>query len=191
MTRIAFIGLGNMGGGMAANQAKAGHQVRAYDLSAEAIQRAVSAGCIAAATVRDAVMDAEVVLTMLPAGQHVRSVYETDILPHVAKGALLIDCSTIDVDSARAVAATAPSLSQSSGSIACRLAQAWISWAAIGFGPKPLLLRPSAHHVRHANVNRALRARRVKPWWLMKRWSPNRLLSATKPLPAKLLQHQP
>ena len=55
MTRIAFIGLGNMGGGMAANQAKAGHQVRAFDLSPDAIQRAVSAGCIAAATVRDAV----------------------------------------------------------------------------------------------------------------------------------------
>ncbi len=107
MTRIAFIGLGNMGGGMAANQAKAGHQVRAFDLSPDAIQRAVSAGCIAAASVRDAVMDAQVVLTMLPAGQHVRSVYETDILPHVAKGALLVDCSTIDVDSARAVAAMA------------------------------------------------------------------------------------
>jgi 3-hydroxyisobutyrate dehydrogenase len=107
MSRIAFIGLGHMGGGMAANQAKAQHRVAAFDLSAEAMKRAEESGCHAAASAAEAVNDAEVVITMLPAGQHVRSVFETEVLPHVAKGALLIDCSTIDVDSARHVAAAA------------------------------------------------------------------------------------
>ncbi len=107
MSRIAFIGLGNMGGGMAANQAKAQHHVSAFDLSPEAIERAVGAGCHAAGSIAEAVKDAEVVITMLPAGAHVRSVYADEILPNVAKGALLIDCSTIDVESARAVAAWA------------------------------------------------------------------------------------
>jgi 3-hydroxyisobutyrate dehydrogenase len=104
MSRIAFIGLGHMGGGMAANQAKAQHRVAAFDLSPDALKRAEDNGCHVAASARAAVKDAEVVITMLPAGQHVRSVYENDVLPNVAKGALLIDCSTIDVDSARAVA---------------------------------------------------------------------------------------
>jgi 3-hydroxyisobutyrate dehydrogenase len=107
MTRIAFIGLGNMGGGMAANQAKAQHRVAAFDLSPQALERASAAGCHAAPSVAEAVRDAEVVITMLPAGAHVRSVYADNILPNVAKGALLIDCSTIDVESARAVAAWA------------------------------------------------------------------------------------
>ena len=107
MTRIAFIGLGNMGGGMAANQAKAQHNVQAFDLSPEALERAVAAGCHAAGSVAEAVKDAEVVITMLPAGAHVRSVYADHILPNAPKSALLIDCSTIDVESARAVAAWA------------------------------------------------------------------------------------
>jgi 3-hydroxyisobutyrate dehydrogenase len=104
MTRIAFIGLGNMGGGMAANQAKAQHHVRAFDLAAAAVERAVAAGCHAAASVVEAVADAEVVITMLPAGPHVRSVYAEQVLAHAPKSALLIDCSTIDVESARVVA---------------------------------------------------------------------------------------
>ncbi|WP_297511942.1 3-hydroxyisobutyrate dehydrogenase [uncultured Caulobacter sp.] len=104
MTRIAFIGLGNMGGGMAANQAKAGHAVRAFDLSRAAVERAAAAGCHAAASVAEAVADAEVVITMLPAGPHVRAVYGEQILVQAPKSALLIDCSTIDVESARAVA---------------------------------------------------------------------------------------
>src|ERR1700761_4794085 len=104
MSRIAFIGLGHMGGGMAANQAKAQNQVAAFDLSAEAMKRAEENGCRAATSAADAVKDAEIVITMLPAGQHVRAVYENEVLPNVAKGALLIDCSTIDVDSARHVA---------------------------------------------------------------------------------------
>ena len=107
MTRIAFIGLGNMGGGMAANQAKAGREVMAFDLSAVAVDKAVAAGCSRAATVADAVAGADMVITMLPAGAHVRQVYAEQVLAHAPKSALLIDCSTIDVDSARAVAGQA------------------------------------------------------------------------------------
>jgi 3-hydroxyisobutyrate dehydrogenase len=107
MTRIAFIGLGNMGGGMAVNQAKAGHAVAAFDLSAPALERAAAAGCRAASSAAEAVADAEVVITMLPAGAHVRAVYAQDLLAHAPAQALLIDCSTIDIDSARAVAAQA------------------------------------------------------------------------------------
>ena len=104
MSRIAFIGLGAMGGGMAANQAKAGHQVQAFDLSAQALERAARGGCMSAESAGSAVKDADVVITMLPAGRHVRKVYHEDVAPNAKLGALLIDCSTIDVDSARAVA---------------------------------------------------------------------------------------
>jgi 3-hydroxyisobutyrate dehydrogenase len=102
--RIAFIGLGNMGSGMAANQVKAGREVTAFDLSADAMARAKEEGMSAAASAADAVKDANVVITMLPAGSHVRDVYAEAILPNAPKDALLIDCSTIDVDSARTVA---------------------------------------------------------------------------------------
>ena len=105
ISRIAFIGLGNMGGGMAANQAKAGREVLAFDLSEAAVARAVAAGCKAAASVAEAVSQADAVITMLPAGPHVRKVYDEQVLPNVKPGAVLVDCSTIDVDSARAVAA--------------------------------------------------------------------------------------
>lgn len=104
MARVAFIGLGNMGGGMAANLAKAGHDVRAFDLSADALARAEKAGCLAAADAAAAVDGAETVVTMLPAGRHVAEVYETAVFPGAAAGALLIDCSTIDVADARALA---------------------------------------------------------------------------------------
>lgn len=104
MTRVAFIGLGNMGSGMAANQAKAGREVIAFDLNAEAVERAKQQGMAAAASAADAVNDADIVITMLPAGQHVSDVYMQAILPHARKDALLIDCSTIDVDTARTVA---------------------------------------------------------------------------------------
>jgi 3-hydroxyisobutyrate dehydrogenase len=107
MTRIGFIGVGNMGAGMAANQAKAQHQVRAFDLSAAALARAEAGGVARAESVADAVKDAELVITMLPAGAHVRAAYADEILAHAPKTALLIDCSTIDVESARAVAAQA------------------------------------------------------------------------------------
>jgi 3-hydroxyisobutyrate dehydrogenase len=104
MTRVAFIGLGNMGSGMAANQAKAGREVVAFDLSADAMARAKEKGMSGASSAAEAVKDANVVITMLPAGQHVRDVYDQAILPNAPKDALLLDCSTIDVDSARTVA---------------------------------------------------------------------------------------
>ena len=103
MARIAFIGLGHMGGGMAPNLAKAGHDVRAFDLVAEAVEKAKEAGCGVASSAADAVKDADVVITMLPAAQHVRKVFHDDVAPNAKKGALLIDCSTIDVASAREV----------------------------------------------------------------------------------------
>ncbi|MFT3729028.1 MAG: 3-hydroxyisobutyrate dehydrogenase [Terricaulis sp.] len=104
MTRVAFIGLGNMGSGMSANQAKAGREVVAFDLSADAMAKAKAAGMSAAGSAAEAVKDVDVVFTMLPAGQHVRELYEQAVLPNARKDALLIDCSTIDVDSARTVA---------------------------------------------------------------------------------------
>ncbi len=103
MTRIAFIGLGNMGGGMAANLVKAGHEVRAFDLSGDALARAEGHGATRAASAAEAVKDAEAVITMLPAGKHVRQVYRDDVAPKAAKGAMMIDCSTIDVATAKTV----------------------------------------------------------------------------------------
>ena len=99
---IAFIGLGNMGSGMAANLVKAGHNVRAFDLNAEAVDRAVAAGAAKAASLAGVCREAEAVVTMLPAGQHVRAVY-AEVFALAPTSALLIDCSTIDVDTARAV----------------------------------------------------------------------------------------
>jgi len=107
MAKSAFIGLGNMGGPMAANLVKGQHQVTAFDLSASALDAAAANGARKAASAAEAVKDAEVVVTMLPQGKHVRAVYENDVLPHVGRGAFLIDCSTIDVDTARHVASLA------------------------------------------------------------------------------------
>ena len=101
MARIAFIGLGNMGGGMAANLAKAGHDVRAFDLSADALKRAKARGCLTAKSAAEAVKEAEAVVTMLPAGSHVRDVYENAVIGRAPASAILIDCSTIDVATAR------------------------------------------------------------------------------------------
>ena len=105
MARIAFIGLGHMGGGMAPNLVKAGHEVRAFDLVPEAVSKAVGAGCSAAGSAAESVKDADVIITMLPAAQHVRAVYENDVAPNAKAGSLLIDCSTIDVSSAREIGA--------------------------------------------------------------------------------------
>lgn len=109
MTKIGFIGLGNMGGPMAANLAKAGFEVIATDLSIGAVDRAVEAGCLRGESVAATVKDADIVVSMLPAGAHVRSVYMDDygVIKNAKAGALLIDSSTIDVDSARAVASAA------------------------------------------------------------------------------------
>jgi 3-hydroxyisobutyrate dehydrogenase len=101
--KVAFIGLGNMGGGMAARQAAAQREVAAFDLAPAALDRAAAAGCVKAASAAEAVQGAEAVITMLPAGAHVRQLYAEAILPNAPPSALLIDCSTIDVESARVV----------------------------------------------------------------------------------------
>ena len=103
MARIAFIGLGHMGGGMAPNLVKAGHEVRAFDLSEEALAHAVEAGCVRASSTDEAVKDAEAVITMLPAAKHVLDVHRDHVLGKAPASALLIDCSTIDVASARTI----------------------------------------------------------------------------------------
>jgi 3-hydroxyisobutyrate dehydrogenase len=100
MANIAFIGLGNMGGPMAANLVKAGERVTGFDLVEASRSQAKADGAAIADSAAAAVKGAELVITMLPAGKHVVSVW-TDILPAVAKGALMIDCSTIDVESAK------------------------------------------------------------------------------------------
>lgn len=100
---IAFIGVGNMGGGMAANLVKAGHKVHAYDVSADNLKQAVSRGCVSTASVPAAVANADAVITMLPMGQHVRAVYESQVFSAAKAGAILMDCSTIDVATAREV----------------------------------------------------------------------------------------
>jgi 3-hydroxyisobutyrate dehydrogenase len=100
MTSIAFIGLGNMGGPMAANLVKAGHKVVGFDLVPASRDAAKAEGVSIADKAAEAVKGAEVVITMLPAGKHVLSVWN-EIISSVAKGALMIDCSTIDVESAR------------------------------------------------------------------------------------------
>ncbi len=105
--KVGFVGLGNMGGGMAANLGKAGHEVRAFDLSADALARAEAAGAARAGSVRDAVAGADAVVTMLPAAAHVAEVYAEGVLGAAPSAAILIDCSTIDVATARRVAADA------------------------------------------------------------------------------------
>ncbi|QPQ56033.1 3-hydroxyisobutyrate dehydrogenase [Allosphingosinicella flava] len=107
MAKVAFIGLGNMGSGMAANLAKAGHEVRAFDLSEAALAKAEAAGCLRVASAAEAATDADAVVTMLPAGKHVEDVYENSIFGAAPKTAILIDCSTIDVATARKVIADA------------------------------------------------------------------------------------
>ncbi|MER8432682.1 3-hydroxyisobutyrate dehydrogenase [Mesorhizobium caraganae] len=106
MTTIAFIGLGNMGNPMAANLVKAGHVVNGFDLMPENLAVAREHGVTVMANAVAAVKDADVVITMLPAGKHVLSVYE-DIAPKAKQGALFIDSSTIDVESARKAHAAA------------------------------------------------------------------------------------
>jgi 3-hydroxyisobutyrate dehydrogenase len=100
MATIAFIGLGNMGGPMAANLVKAGHKVIAYDLVEASCDQARSDGAAIADSAAAAAKGADVVITMLPAGKHVRSVWK-DVVPAMGRGAVIIDCSTIDVESAK------------------------------------------------------------------------------------------
>ena len=110
MATVGFIGLGNMGAPMAANLVKAGHTVTGFDLSQAAMEALAKAGGKTASSAADAVQGASVVITMLPAGEHVRQVYlhQGGLIDATKDAApLLIDCSTIDVDSARAVTAAA------------------------------------------------------------------------------------
>jgi 3-hydroxyisobutyrate dehydrogenase len=109
MAKIGFIGLGNMGAPMAANLVKAGHRVTGFDIAAGKAEALTNTRGLVAATAAEAAAAGEVVITMLPAGPEVRSVYlgEAGVLAHARSGALLIDCSTIDVETARAVAAAA------------------------------------------------------------------------------------
>ena len=109
MTRIGFVGLGNMGGPMAANLVRAGFEVAGFDMADAALAELVRVGGTAAASAAEAASGAGVVITMLPAGQHVRSVLTGagGVLARVATGALLIDCSTIDLETARDLAAAA------------------------------------------------------------------------------------
>ena len=109
--RVAFIGLGNMGGPMAINLKRAGYTVQAFDLSADAIAKVRAEGVDVAASARDAVQGAEVVISMLPASRHVEALYLGDegLIKLIQPGALLIDCSTIAPASAQKVAAAATS----------------------------------------------------------------------------------
>lgn len=105
--KIAFIGLGNMGGGMAANLVKAGHEVNAFDLSEEALETAKDNGCATFTDASEAVQGVDGVVTMLPNGGIVRSVYEGSVFSKAPAGAVLLDCSTIDVATAKEVIAKA------------------------------------------------------------------------------------
>lgn len=107
MALVAFVGLGNMGGPMAVNLLKAGHQVQAFDLSKEALAQVQAEGAVVAASAIDAVQNAEFIISMLPAGKHVAGLYlgEQGVAGHIAKNALVLDCSTIDAATARHVGA--------------------------------------------------------------------------------------
>jgi len=100
MANIAFIGLGNMGGPMAANLVKAGHKVTAFDLVAASRDQAKADGAAIGESAAATVKGADIVITMLPAGKHVLGVWN-EVVPAMKKGALIIDCSTIDVESAK------------------------------------------------------------------------------------------
>ena len=105
--KIAFIGLGNMGGGMAANLVKAGHEVNAFDLSDEALAAARNNGCTTFTDASEAVQGVDGVVSMLPNGAIVKSVYEGSVIGKAPEGAVLLDCSTIDVATAKEVIARA------------------------------------------------------------------------------------
>src|SRR5258708_2950603 len=106
MQRISFLGLGNMGPPMARNLLKAGHRLTVFDIVAAARENFRSLGTAVASTIPEAVSDAEVVITMLPSGDHVKAVYLGDkgILANARAGTLLIDSSTIAAECARVVA---------------------------------------------------------------------------------------
>ncbi len=170
MTSIAFIGLGNMGGGMAANLAKAGHDVHAFDLSPDALDRAKAAGCLPVASAAAAVEGAEVVVTMLPAGSHVEMVCTDEIFPAAAPNTLLIDCSTIDVATAKRVADAAHAKglvavdAPVSGGIAAANAGSltfMVGGSEAGFERAELILSAMGKAVIHAGGNGAGQAAKI------------------------------
>jgi len=169
MTTIAFIGLGNMGNPMAANLAKAGHKVQGFDLIAENLDTAREHGVTVMSNADAAVKDAEVVITMLPAGKHVLAVYE-DIAPKAAKGSLFIDCSTIDVDSARKAHAIAarhglPSVdapvSGGTGGAAAGTLTFMAGGSDEAFGTAEPILKPMAGRIVHCGGDGAGQAAKI------------------------------
>ena len=170
MTTIAFIGLGHMGGGMAANLAKAGHDVRAFDLSGDALDRAKAAGCLPVDSADAVVADAEAVVTMLPNGRIIDDLYADAWLGRVKPGAVLIDCSTIDVATARSVAerATARGLlavdAPVSGGIAAAAAGTltfMVGGAAAAFERAQPILAAMGKTVIHAGTGGAGQAAKI------------------------------
>jgi len=107
MKKIGFIGVGNMGGPMARNLKSAGHSVTAFDLSSESLKILAADGISSANSITEAVQEADIVITMLPEGKHVADVYQSDVFAAASTNAVLIDCSTIDVKTSRAVHADA------------------------------------------------------------------------------------
>jgi 3-hydroxyisobutyrate dehydrogenase len=159
-----------MGSGMAGALARAGRSVLACDLDALALERAKAAGCAVAATAAEAARDADVVITMLPAAAHVRSVWEDAILPHARPGAWIIDCSTIDVETARRLAALAhgrglaPADAPVSGGVAAAQGGAlafMVGCEAARFAEVEAILAPMARTVIHAGAAGAGQAAKI------------------------------
>ncbi|MEO5494157.1 MAG: 3-hydroxyisobutyrate dehydrogenase [Sphingomonas sp.] len=170
MARVAFIGLGNMGGGMAANLAKNGHDVRAFDLSAEALDKAKAAGCLPVASAAEACDGVEAVVTMLPAGKHVESVYTDSVFGAAPASAILMDCSTIDVATAKRVgeAALAKGLTMVDAPVSGGIAAAnagtltfMVGGSAEGFDRAEPFLAAMGKAVIHAGASGAGQAAKI------------------------------
>lgn len=169
MSTIAFIGLGNMGNPMAANLVKAGHTVLGFDLVPENLKLAKERGVTVMATAPAAVQEAEIVITMLPAGKHVLSVYE-DVAPKAQKGALFIDSSTIDVESARKAHAIAQKhghasidapVSGGTGGAAAGTLTFMAGGSAEAFGRAEPVLKPMAGRIVHCGGDGAGQAAKI------------------------------
>jgi 3-hydroxyisobutyrate dehydrogenase len=170
MARIGFIGLGNMGAGMAANLAKGGHDVRAFDLSTEALDKVRQAGCLPVESAAAAGEGAEAIVTMLPAGKHVAQVYEESLFGSAPAGALLLDCSTIDVTTAKQVAEAAANKGLAavdapvSGGIAAAAAGTltfMVGGSAEAFGRAEPILKLMGKAVIHAGSSGAGQAAKI------------------------------
>ncbi len=157
--KIAFIGLGNMGGGMAANIVKAGHTVRAFDVSQEALDRARSNGCEPFSNISEAIESVDAVVSMLPNGAVVKNVYTADVIGKSPASALLLDCSTIDVTTARDVAGLAKDagyemvdapVSGGIGAAEGGTLTFMVGGSDYGFARAKLVLDPMANTVIHA-----------------------------------------